>query len=310
MDRALGIDIGGTKIACGLVHPDGTVDEVATVPTAGTGQAVVDQVAALVEDYRTRHAPTAVGLVVPGGVDPRTGIVSAAANLDWTDLDLAAALRLPPSITVHVDNDADAAAWAEHRFGGHPCGDSLVLITVGTGIGGGIVVDDRVVRGATGAGGEIGHLPLVPAGRPCECGSRGCWEQYASGRALHRAAQAAGWPTGHAALREALHGTTSATEVVTEITTHLVHGITILTAVLDPARVLLGGGLGTDPAFLHFVHTAAAATKPTKPRATVPIRPATLGALAGVIGAADLARAATPRREDRGAPRGGSCGGW
>ncbi|PRY44991.1 ROK family protein [Umezawaea tangerina] len=297
---ALGLDVGGTKIAAGLVGLDGSAAEVTTTPTAGSGQAVVDQITGIIDEYRTAHPVTSVGLVVPGGVDPRTGVVAAASNLGWRDLDLLGALRprLPPSVALHVDNDASAAAWAEHRFGGHGQGDSLVLVTVGTGIGGGVVVDGRVVRGVSGAGGEVGHLPLHPGGRACECGSSGCWEQYASGRALHRAAQVAGWYTetaGRDVLRAASAGDVVAAAAVAEVATHLVHGIVVLTAVLDSALVLLGGGLGSDPLFQPFVHAAASAATVTPPRRRIPIRPASLGVLAGVIGAADLSRTTTRR---------------
>ena len=291
---ALGLDVGGTKIASGMVDLDGTVVEVATTPTREAGPEVIGQVAAIIDAYRARHDVTTVGLVVPGGVDPRTGVVTAAANLGWRDLDLVTRLSSP--VRMYVDNDANAAAWAEHRFGRHPHGDSVVLVTVGTGLGGGIVVNDQVVRGFRGAGGEIGHVPLQPGGRACECGSHGCWEQYASGRALHRAAQAAGWGTataGHDVLRAARQGNPIAAKIVAEVAAHLVHGIMVLTAVLDPAQVLLGGGLGTDPLFQPFVQHAAAEAELTLPRTRVPIRPASLGALAGVIGAADLARTAT-----------------
>ncbi|MET1072126.1 MAG: ROK family protein [Umezawaea sp.] len=293
---ALGLDVGGTKIAAGLVGLDGTAVEVTTAPTVGSGRAVVNQVAAIIDGYLVAHRIETVGLAVPGGVDPRTGVVIAASNLGWRDLDLLGALRprLPPSVFLHVDNDANAAAWAEHRFGGYRHEGSLVLVTIGTGIGGGIVVDGRVVRGLTGAGGEIGHLPLRPGGRVCECGARGCWEQYASGRALDRGARAAGWggPTaGYDVLLAAGRGDQAATGVVGEVVADLVHGIAVLTAVLDPALVLLGGGLGSDPGFQVFVQAAASAATVTAPRARVPIGPASLGVLAGVIGAGDLARA-------------------
>ncbi|GAA0975368.1 ROK family glucokinase [Acrocarpospora macrocephala] len=294
----LGLDIGGTKIASGLVGLDGTVAEADATPTLGSGRQVVDQVAEIIDTYRTRHPIDTVGLAVPGGVDPRTGIITAAPNLAWLGLDLADRLHthLPSSIFVHVDNDAGAAAWAEHRFGRHRDGDSLLLVTVGTGLGGGVVANGALVRGFTGAGGEIGHLPLLPGGRTCECGSHGCWEQYASGQALHRAAQAAGWDTataGYDILRAAHQGDSEAADVVAGVAAHLVHGIMILTAILDPARVLLGGGLGTDPLFHFFVQEAAAQAELTPPRARVPLHPASLGVMAGVIGAADLARHAT-----------------
>jgi glucokinase len=283
-DYALGLDVGGTKIASGLVGPEGAVIEVATTPTAGLGRAVVDQLATLIARYRDRVGH--VGVAVPGPVDPRTGVVRRATNLGWENVDLARDLGRE----VYFDNDATAAAWAEYRFGTGQAGGSVVMITVGTGIGGGIVVNGDVVRGHTGAGGEVGHFPLVEGGRPCECGCRGCFEQYASGRALQRAAITAGFPTGQAALAAAAQGDPGAQDLVRSVAGHLVRGIMMLTAALDPAAVLLGGGLGTDESFLPYVRKAAESTQVTPPRSRVPIRAASLGPLAGVIGVADLAR--------------------
>ncbi len=295
---ALGVDVGGTKIAAGLVEPDGRLVDAGTAPTPADGDAVVERVAEIIADYRSRSPVDHVGVAVPGGVDPYRGVVTAAANLDWADLQLAERIRARvPGIELQVDNDADAAAWAEYRFGGHPAGNSLVLVTVGTGIGGGLVLGNQLLRGHYGAGAEVGHMPLQLDGRPCGCGSRGCWEQYASGRALQRAAGEAGWTTPDAApavLAAAALGDWSAGAVVAEVATALAHGLTLLTAVLDPALVVLGGGLGTDSRFLPFVLQARDRIEVSPPRVRTPIRTAALGSWAGVIGAAELARIGGP----------------
>jgi glucokinase len=239
-------------------------------------------------DYRDRYGVDRAGLVVPGPVDPRTGTVLIASNLGWRDLDLRP--HLPAGLTIDIDNDAGAAAWAEHRFGEHRHGDSTVLVAVGTGIGAGIVIGDRLLRGHTGAGGEIGHMPFEPDGPLCECGSHGCWELYASGSALHRAAIAGGWASAVDLLAVAERGDVKAAEVGAEVARQLVRGIVRFTAVLDPEQVLLGGGLGAEPRFQPYIAAAAEAAEVTPPRARVPIRVASLGPMAGVIGAGDLAR--------------------
>ena len=238
---SLGLDIGGTKIAAGLLDAEGNLTEVTNAPTRGLGAAAVDQIVEIVQRYADRFDLSAVGLAVPGGVDPRTGAISSAPNLDWHHLDIVAELagRLSRPLAFRVENDACAAGWAEYRFGRHRAGDSLVLVTVGTGLGGAVVVDGHLVRGWTGAGGEVGHVALKPLGRRCECGSRSCWEQYASGTALTRAARRAGWGAATASrdvLTAAASGDERASGVVLAHAGHLVHGLAILTAVLDPAQ--------------------------------------------------------------------------
>lgn len=294
MTYSLGLDIGGTKIATALLHHDGTVLHTATVPTAGSGPAVIDQIADLVTAHTGQQALSGIGLAVPGDVDPSTGVISSAPNIGWTDLDITGRIapHLPPRTLVRVNNDANAAAWAEYRFGGHSRGDSFAMITVGTGLGGGFVLNGRLLRGATGAAGEIGHMPLEPSGEACTCGSRGCWERYASGSALHRAAIAAGWDTATAGrdLLAAAATDPAARYLVAGIAGHLVRGISLVTAALNPAQVILGGGLGTDRRFLAIVQEAQQSLETTPPRFRPIIRAATLGPLAGAVGAADLAQ--------------------
>ena len=151
----------------------------------------------------------------------------------------------------------------------------------------------EVVRGWSGAAGEVGHLPLVLDGRSCECGSQGCWEKYASGSALILTAAQAGWQSSTAGpdiLAAAEAGDARATGVVRSVAAHLVHGIRILSAAIDPGLVILGGGLGSDVRFVRFVNEAEQHQPVTPPRSHAPIRAATLGPYAGVIGAGDLAR--------------------
>jgi glucokinase len=291
--HTLGLDVGGTKIATVVLDQNGTVLSHSKVPTAGHGPAVVHQILDLVSKALTEHEPVGIGIAVPGNVDPTTGTVICAPNIGWNSVDLRASLAraVPSSVQVTVENDANAATWAEYRYGGHTDANSFAMVTVGTGLGGGFVINGQLLRGANGGAGEIGHLPLVQEGDPCTCGARGCWERYASGTALRRAAQASGW-TGPHASQAVLHEADSNPEahaLVLGIASHLAHGIELMTSALDPNTVVLGGGLGTDPRFLAAAREALAARTITPPRSRPALKSATLGPLAGAIGAADLA---------------------
>ena len=296
----LGLDVGGTKIAAAVLDGDGTVLETATVPTPRGGDAVVGLIAGVVAAHAAARPLAGVGLAVPGDVDPATGVITSAPNIGWAGVDLAGRIAglVPEAASIHVANDANAAAWAEYRFGGHRRGDAFAMITVGTGLGGGFVLNGRLLRGATGAAGEIGHLPLVAAsdGEACPCGSRGCWERYASGTALRRAAVAAGWdgPAPSHEVLAAAGADPAARAVVDRVAQHLVRGISYLAAALNPETVILGGGLGTDPRFLAIAQEALDAVEVTRPRSRPTLEAATLGSLAGAIGAADLASVPEP----------------
>jgi len=211
---------------------------------------------------------------------------------------------------VWVDNDANAAAWAEYRFGAARGESVVVCITLGTGIGGGLVIDGSLFRGAYGVAGEWGHMRVVPNGRRCACGNRGCWEQYASGRALARdgrelvessplASQRLLELAGHASAVEGTHVTTAAQEgdpaaleLVAEAGAWLGQGIADLAAILDPAVVVVGGGVSEVGELLlgpaRDRYAAVLAGRGFRPELVIKV--AQLGAAAGLVGAADLAR--------------------
>lgn len=294
MTFTLGLDVGGTKIATVVLDNTGTVVEQLVVPTDGRGTSVIAQIWKLIDQSADSYTLTGVGIAVPGNVDPKTGTVISAPNISWSHVDLQALIApaLPISAEVAVINDANAAAWAEYRFGEHSPGDSFSMITVGTGIGGGFVINGRLLSGATGAGGEVGHLILIPDGETCGCGSKGCWERYASGSALHRAAVHAGWgPMGAShQLLDAVGTHPVAQELLETTVQHLVRGLDLVAGVLDPTVVVLGGGLGTDSTFFKSVAAHYHALNITPPRSRPRLRMAHLGTTAGAIGAADLAR--------------------
>jgi glucokinase len=313
---AFGIDIGGTKVAGGLVAPDGRILDTARRATPGASVSdTEDAIAAVVAELADRHPGPVVGVGVgAAGWFDRTGdTVLFSPHLAWRNStlrkDLPARLQLP----LWVGNDADAAAWAEYRYGAARGADLALMITLGTGIGGGIVMAGRLRRGAHGVAGEWGHMRVVPDGRLCACGNRGCWEQYASGTALGQTARevatsspaaaarllervggVAGLLTGEDVAAAAADGDALALELVTEVGSWLGQGIADLAAVLDPEVVVIGGGVSKlgelvlGPARGRLDHALPGRGFRPGPRVVV----AELGPQAGLVGAADLVRRA------------------
>ena len=312
MSLACGIDVGGTKIAGGVVDEHGTILEELRVESPATDVPAIEAaIEKLVTELSTRHAIEAVGVGAAGYIDKARAVVLFAPNLAWRDLDLKADLEQTLHLPVVVENDANAAAWGEFQFGAGHDVDDLLLVTVGTGIGGGLVLNGELYRGAFGVGGEIGHLRVVRDGQLCGCGKHGCLEQYASGSALVRNTRAAASGGGHAAdalveraggdphaidgpmiTAAAREGDTFATEQLVNLGVWLGEGIAALATVLDPAAIAVGGGVGEagdlilDPVREAFARHLSGL--PYRPLAE--IRRATLGNQAGLIGAADLAR--------------------
>ena len=313
---AIGIDIGGTKVAGGVVQPDGTITATARRATPGKSvRATEDAIAAVVEELAETHGGPLVGVGVgAAGWFDRTGdTVLFSPHLAWRNQplrhDLTERLRRP----LWVGNDADAAAWAEYRYGAARGSDLAVMITLGTGIGGGMVIDGRLQRGAHGVAGEWGHMRVVPDGRLCACGNRGCWEQYASGNALGLTARevATSSPAAAALLLERVGGRAErltgedvataakagdplALELLADVGTWLGQGIADMAAILDPDVVVIGGGVSVlgemvlGPARERLER--ALPGRGFRPGPTVV--GAQLGAQAGLVGAADLVRLA------------------
>ena len=312
MTLACGIDVGGTKIAGGVVDRDGRVLAHATVESpAEHVEAIEEAIVGLVNDLRAEHPIEAVGVGAAGYVDASRSTVLFAPNLAWRNVNLRAELEPRLDLPVVIENDANAAAWGEFTYGAGADVDDLLLVTVGTGVGGGLVLDGELYRGAFGVGGEIGHLRVVRDGQLCGCGKHGCLEQYASGSALVRNARAAAAGGGHAAddlvaraggdphaidgpliTQAAQEGDAFAVEQLANLGRWLGEGIAALATVLDPAAVAVGGGVGDagdlllEPLRVSFARHLSGL--PYRPLAEV--RPATLGNRAGLIGAADLAR--------------------
>ena len=309
---ACGIDVGGTKIAGGVVDTSGEVLKQAKLESpAKDADAIESAIEELVTGLREGHDLSCVGVGAAGFVDNHRSTVLFAPNLAWRDEPLKDRLEARLGLPVVIENDANVAAWGEFRFGAGEDVDDLLAVTIGTGVGGGIVVDGELYRGAFGVAAEIGRFRMVPGGRLCGCGNRGCWEQYASGTALVREVRdaaeagsmqardllerAGGDPaeiTGPLITQAARDGDRFALEQLAELGHWIGEGIATLAAVLDPAVAVVGGGVSEagdlllDPvrdAFSH--HLTARGHRPE-----LQIRPAQLGNTAGLIGAADLAR--------------------
>ncbi|MFD1937932.1 MULTISPECIES: ROK family glucokinase [Nonomuraea] len=305
----IGVDIGGTKVAAGVVDENGAIIENALRPTPADRP---DQVAATVADVVKELAKgkeiEAVGVGAAGFVDETRSVVRFAPNLAWREEPLQKKITELIGLPVIVENDANAMAWAEARFGAGRGESHLVCITVGTGIGGGIVIDGQLYRGRWGMGAELGHMQVVPEGRLCGCGNLGCWEQYASGNALVRETReiVADQPERAAVLLGLSGGTVEGEEITeaarqgdeaslaafTAMADWLAQGMADLAAVLDPGLFIVGGGV-SRAADLFLDRTRETFGRVLTGRGHRPvagIKLAELGASAGLVGAADLAR--------------------
>lgn len=304
---ALGFDIGGTKIAGAVVDERGTVvDELGEpTPDDSDAEAVTAILLGMVERLRSRHDVMTIGVGAAGIVEWPAGRIVWAPNNDYRDWPLREQLEKATGLPVVVDNDANVAALAEARLGEpYP---NMVLITVGTGIGGGLVLDRRIYRGPTGLGGELGHIVLNPDGPRCGCGNHGCFEAFASGTALTRMGRDAaadepggmiarlgaeqGEVTGKIVTRAALAGDPTATGLFGRLGRWLGVGIASLANIFELDAVVVGGGLVVTGDLLLVPARAAArefAFAPTA-RDVAPIVAASFGVDAGKIGAALLA---------------------
>ncbi len=308
----IGVDVGGTKVNAGLVDESGSIVRRTRRPTPSASPAdVEDVIAACVTELCEGVEVEAVGVGAAGFITADRSKVLVAPNLAWVDEPLRDAVAARIGLPVVVENDANAAAWAEYRFGAGRGEEHLVVVTVGTGIGGGIVLGGQLYRGRFGIGAEFGHMQVVEGGRRCGCGQHGCWEQYCSGRALlHEAREIAdvqrgygqrllelggGRPEGIEAVEvtaAAREGDPAALDCFEEIGNWLGQGLADLAAALDPGRFVIGGGVADAGELLLAPARRAFALRLTGGgfRPNAEIRLAELANDAGMVGAADLAR--------------------
>ena len=293
----VGVDVGGTKVLAVEISETGAVVRTAHDSTPGRGDPVSELEDALtraVEAVRDGRPLTAVGVAAAGFVESTGETVRFAPHLPWREEPVRERLATRWGAHVVLDNDAHCAAEAELAIGAGRDAASFLLVNIGTGIGGGLVLDGRVWRGADGMAGEFGHMQVVPDGLDCECGLRGCWEQYCSGRALERVVRVGlgSHLDGPQVTALALAGDEIARQAFATIGTWLGVGLANLVAAFDPALLVVGGGVSTvgelllEPARQALARSLVGSAHRTVP----PIVPAALGSEAGAVGAAMLAR--------------------
>jgi glucokinase len=306
--EVVGVDIGGTKTAALRLSSAGEVlDRSVRGSNADEAEQSLEAVELAVADVRTPDV-VAIGVAAAGLIDVGRGEIVFSPNFAWRNVPLGERLRQRFGLPVTMDNDATAAAWGEVRLGAARGARHALMVTIGTGIGGGIVFEGTVMRGAHGYAGEIGHIVVEPGGPVCGCGNRGCWEQVASGQALERegvealasdptsaiARLADGDParvTGELVVRAAAEGDAVAIGIVRAVGLRLGEGIGGLVNVLDPEIVVVGGGVAAvgEPLLGPAREAYLGTVEGRSARPDVPIVPAALGNDAGAIGAGFLA---------------------
>jgi glucokinase len=312
MTLTIGLDVGGTKVAAGVVDDQGTILEKLKRSTPAADPARTAQViAAVITELSARHQVAAVGLGAAGFINESRTDVMFAPNLAWREEPLRKLVEDLVGLPVILENDANAGAWAEVKFGSAVGHQDVVMLAVGTGIGGGVVLGGEIYRGRWGMAGEPGHYRVVPDGRLCGCGNRGCLEQYASGSALVAEARefARRRPAGAIRLLQlgggspdgiggpqvtlaAREGDPAALRCFQIVGGWLGQGMADLAAILDPGCFVVGGGVSEAGDLLITPARAAYERALTGRgyREFADIKLAKFGADAGWIGAAALAR--------------------
>ena len=312
----IGIDVGGTTAKAGVVDEEGKILSKSVCRT-GKERAFEDIAADMAELCRrvvreSGHEMgdiAAVGVGIPGEQDPKSGLVAFCNNLGWVNVPLMQRLREALGLSVYVDNDANVAALAESAFGASRDVKSSILVTLGTGVGGGIVENRRVRTGAHGVGGEIGHMVVVVDGEKCNCGHRGCWEKYASATAIIRMGRAlmeekpdcalarqlgsdAAQLNAKAVLDLAKAGDADCMGIFETYVKYLCVGLANLINIYDPDMIVLGGGVAYAGDFLLDAVRAALGDYVYCPALSwARVELARMGNDAGIIGAAMLGRA-------------------
>ena len=307
------MDIGGTKILGGVVDAEGNILTTHREPTPSAGgMEVTEAIIGVIQELLSQHPAQMVGISAAGFVSSDRKTMLAAPNIaNWNGVNLGEIISQAIGMPAVVENDANAAAWGEAKFGAGREFENMLMLTVGTGVGGGIVNEQGLYRGAYGVAAEFGHLRVVPGGHPCGCGSHGCFEQYASGNALRRFVREAiastpqsgadilalgdgtleGIEGGHIT-QAARNGSAIAQQAFTDVAHYLGAGIASLSVILDPQAVIIGGGvIDAQDLFMDELFVALDKYMPFSGKHPNPkILPASLGNDAGLVGAADLAR--------------------
>jgi glucokinase len=306
--EAIGVDLGGTKMAVGVVDSEQQIHFQGKEPSIGLSEdeLVEDLARELQEARAARPDVVAAGLGIPATIDHARGLAIHAVNLTITDVPIRDVMKERLGLPVFVDNDANVAALAEHLYGAGRGADDVVMLTVGTGIGGGLVLGGEVYRGSTGAAAELGHIVIVEDGLPCQgnCPNHGCVETYASGTAIAREGRAAAEREPDSALGKALaqgpivgktvtqlaiRGDALAAEVVANAGRHLGVALASLANIFDPDVFVIGGGVSAVGELLLEPARHELRARALPPQNKTPVKLAELGPDAGMIGAAAMA---------------------
>ncbi|WP_278314873.1 ROK family protein [Lolliginicoccus levis] len=311
----VGVDIGGTNIRAAVVADDATIIDTVNAPTPHSVRSLEKAVAGAIHGLMERHDVAAVGLAIAGFLTSDRRTVRFAPHLPWRGIAVGEMMQQVLGVPVVVEHDANAAGWAEYRFGAGMGGENVVTLAIGTGIGAALLMDGEIFRGSHGVAPELGHLQVVPDGRACPCGKRGCLERYCSGTGLIDSAiellandpdlasplarELRGDPecvSGRRVMSAAQDGDVLGEATVGEFARWLGVGLAMVSDMYDPDLIVIGGGVGSAaPLFLdeareHYAKMITGAGH----RPLARIRRAQMGEDAAVIGAADLARAVLP----------------
>ncbi len=309
----IGIDLGGTNIVVGIVNNDGKIIAQDSVPTLA-GRSYVEIVKDMVilseklvvQNGLSMNDIKAVGIGCPGSVDYEKGTLVYANNLGFHNVPLREEFQKYYNIPVELENDANAAAYGEYVASGDNS-DVFVAVTLGTGVGGGIILNNKIFRGSNGAGAELGHITLVHNGAPCSCGKKGCWESYASVTALisqtkaamanhpesimHKIAEEHGAVSGRTAFDAAKMGDAIGLKVVEKYIEYVADGIVGIVNIFQPDKLVIGGGISKEGDYLlNPIKAYVEKYDYNKDFKRTDILTATLRNDAGIVGAALAAK--------------------